>query len=301
MELWVWYNRARERRPTRRVPLPVGVRLVVGRSPDADVPVPSLALGRRHFEVRRDDTGVWVTDLDSRSGTWVNDAQIRGPTLLKPCDSIQHADLEVRVVPVKEVNPAWLRWNDGTVPRLAQVIYEGRRFDDLPILHDALLDAGCDNQDILDHLRSPGPHVRGCWVIDLILGKEEGVTDTGPDGVVLRLLVVKTRQVDRARLFYQAFGIHLIEERHGGGPVHYAGQAGVTTIEVYPWSEGGPAPDASVRLGFDVTDLDRVVESLRGLGTPVIMEPRMTPWGYRAVVRDPDGRAVELYGKGEDG
>jgi hypothetical protein len=70
------------------------------------------------------------------------------------------------------IDPTWLRWNDGTVPRLAQAIYEARRFDDLPILHDALLDAGCDDQDILDHLRSPGPHVRGCWVIDLILGKE---------------------------------------------------------------------------------------------------------------------------------
>jgi len=58
------------------------------------------------------------------------------------------------------------------VPRIAQNIYEGRRFEDVPILHDALLDAGCDNLDILDHLRSPSPHVRGCWVLDLLLGKE---------------------------------------------------------------------------------------------------------------------------------
>jgi hypothetical protein len=67
---------------------------------------------------------------------------------------------------------AWLRWNDGTVPRLARSIYEGCRFGDLPILHDALLDAGCDNQDILDHCQAPGPHVKGCWVLDLLLGKE---------------------------------------------------------------------------------------------------------------------------------
>jgi len=39
-------------------------------------------------------------------------------------------------------------------------------------LHDALLDAGCDNEDILAHCRSEGPHVRGCWVVDLLLGKE---------------------------------------------------------------------------------------------------------------------------------
>jgi hypothetical protein len=66
---------------------------------------------------------------------------------------------------------------------------------------------------------------------------------------------------------------------------------------VYPWPDDGPAPDASVRLGFDVTDMDRVLECLRGLGTPVIAEPRMTPRGPRAVVGDPDGRAVELYGR----
>jgi hypothetical protein len=70
------------------------------------------------------------------------------------------------------VDPAWLRWNDGTVPKIAQGIYEERAFCRLPILHDALLDAGCDNEDILAHCRGDGPHVRGCWVIDLILGKE---------------------------------------------------------------------------------------------------------------------------------
>jgi catechol 2,3-dioxygenase-like lactoylglutathione lyase family enzyme len=122
------------------------------------------------------------------------------------------------------------------------------------------------------------------------------VTGTVTDGVSLRLLVVKTRHLDRTRLFYEALGIHLVEERHGDGPVHYSGLVGVTTIEVYPWPEGGPVPDASVRLGFDVTDLVRVLESLKGLGVSVVSEPRMTPWGHRAVVKDPDGRAVELYG-----
>ena len=42
----------------------------------------------------------------------------------------------------------------------------------MPILADALQDAGCDNDDILTHCRGEGPHVRGCWVVDLVLGKE---------------------------------------------------------------------------------------------------------------------------------
>jgi hypothetical protein len=70
------------------------------------------------------------------------------------------------------INPDWLTWNGGTVPRLVQVIYDERRFSDLPVLADALEEAGCTNADILDHCRRPGEHVRGCWVVDLLLGKE---------------------------------------------------------------------------------------------------------------------------------
>jgi hypothetical protein len=54
---------------------------------------------------------------------------------------------------------------------MAQVIYDDRAFDHLPIVADALEEAGCDNQDILDHCRSTNEHVRGCWVVDLMLGK----------------------------------------------------------------------------------------------------------------------------------
>jgi hypothetical protein len=45
------------------------------------------------------------------------------------------------------------------------------QFDLLPILADALQEAGCTNSDILQHCHSPRPHVRGCWVVDLLLGK----------------------------------------------------------------------------------------------------------------------------------
>jgi hypothetical protein len=63
-------------------------------------------------------------------------------------------------------------WMTAAVTTLARVIYEERRFEDLPILADALQDAGCDNADVLAHCRGPGPHVRGCWVIDLLLGRQ---------------------------------------------------------------------------------------------------------------------------------
>jgi hypothetical protein len=62
-------------------------------------------------------------------------------------------------------------WLTSTVVALARGIYDERAFDRLPILADALQDTGCDNKDILSHCRGPGPHVRGCWVVDAVLNK----------------------------------------------------------------------------------------------------------------------------------
>ena len=66
------------------------------------------------------------------------------------------------------VGPSLLIWNDKLVPRLAQAIYDERAFDRLPVLADALEEAGCNNEEILSHCRQEEIHVRGCWVIDLV-------------------------------------------------------------------------------------------------------------------------------------
>ena len=63
-------------------------------------------------------------------------------------------------------------WLTAIVVSLAESVYAGRSFEGMPILGDALEEAGCTNADILGHCRGPGPHVRGCWVVDLLLGKE---------------------------------------------------------------------------------------------------------------------------------
>jgi hypothetical protein len=70
------------------------------------------------------------------------------------------------------LDSSWLTWRDGAVLKMAQAIYEERTFDDLPILADALADAGCSEPNILHHCREGGEHVPGCWVLDLLLGKE---------------------------------------------------------------------------------------------------------------------------------
>ncbi len=69
------------------------------------------------------------------------------------------------------IQPSWLLWNDGTVPKIAQAIYDEQAFDRLPVLSDALEEAGCDDPDLLDHCRQPGQHVRGCWLVDLLCGR----------------------------------------------------------------------------------------------------------------------------------
>jgi hypothetical protein len=63
-------------------------------------------------------------------------------------------------------------WKTPTVNSLAEGVYDDRAFDRLPILADALEEAGCTDATILEHLRSAGPHVRGCFAVDLLLGRE---------------------------------------------------------------------------------------------------------------------------------
>ena len=62
-------------------------------------------------------------------------------------------------------------WRTPIAVSLAEAIYAGRAFDRLPVLADALEEAGCTNPDVLAHCRGDGPHARGCWVVDMVLGK----------------------------------------------------------------------------------------------------------------------------------
>ncbi len=80
--------------------------------------------------------------------------------------------------PAPAVNSPWLAWNGGTVLMLARAAYDDRLLPEgtlnpgrLAVLADALEDAGSTDAELLGHLRGPGPHVRGCWAVDLVLGK----------------------------------------------------------------------------------------------------------------------------------
>lgn len=63
------------------------------------------------------------------------------------------------------------RWRTSDVVGLARAVYEDKAFERMPILADALMDAGCEDEHVISHCRGAGPHVRGCWVVDLVLDK----------------------------------------------------------------------------------------------------------------------------------
>ncbi len=69
------------------------------------------------------------------------------------------------------IEPTWLTWRDGLIPEMARAIEVERRWQDLPVLADALADAGCDDSFLLGHLRAGQRHARTCWVINFLLGR----------------------------------------------------------------------------------------------------------------------------------
>jgi hypothetical protein len=76
--------------------------------------------------------------------------------------------------PPPTLNPSLLTWHGGTVVKLAEAIYQEGRWADMPLLADALEEAGCTDQDVLGHCRGPGPHAKGCWLVDALLGRGYG-------------------------------------------------------------------------------------------------------------------------------
>lgn len=73
--------------------------------------------------------------------------------------------------PPRALEPSVRAWSAGAVGRLAEALYRGRHFADLPVLADLLEEAGCCDAALLAHLRGPGPHVLGCWALDALCGR----------------------------------------------------------------------------------------------------------------------------------
>jgi catechol 2,3-dioxygenase-like lactoylglutathione lyase family enzyme len=114
---------------------------------------------------------------------------------------------------------------------------------------------------------------------------------------IVNLLVLRCGDLATSLAFFRAVGLEFVEERHGSGPLHYAATMGELVVELYPRAKAGSPGDSGcdpARLGFTVPALEDVLSRLADLGAPIVSPLKEVPWGRRAVVRDPDGRAVEL-------
>jgi hypothetical protein len=125
---------------------------------------------------------LWAADFAANAAAWglLIASGSPSPADFDPTARVPEEGEQVRLLrdiagdpfrPRAPVDPTLLSWNDGIAQKLARTIYEGHRFSDMPVLADALEEAGCQDQGILGHCRSGGEHVRGCWVVDLLLGK----------------------------------------------------------------------------------------------------------------------------------
>jgi hypothetical protein len=97
----------------------------------------------------------------------------RAFTLDRPEAMQQHCRIVRDLFPFRPITiaPQWLRWEQGQLARLALALYEEQRFEDMPILADALEEAGCDDPVLLEHARQRGSHFRGCWLVDALLDR----------------------------------------------------------------------------------------------------------------------------------
>lgn len=110
----------------------------------------------------------------------------------------------------------------------------------------------------------------------------------------INLIVIRTSNPKDLADFYNQLGIQFDYHQHGNGPFHYSSQIGKTVFEIYPLMKNQEKPDASLRLGFTIDKLDKVLNALKKQKVEIIREAKQSEWGYFAIIKDLDGRKIEL-------
>lgn len=111
--------------------------------------------------------------------------------------------------------------------------------------------------------------------------------------IFCNLVVLRSRDLDLAELFYCALGLSFTRHAHGKGPIHLTSETAGHVFEIYPLTE--PSMTTSpTRVGFAVSSVDDVYAALLAAGGTSVSPPKDSEWGRRAIVEDPDGHRVEL-------
>ena len=111
-------------------------------------------------------------------------------------------------------------------------------------------------------------------------------------------MVIRTPDTKALYEFYKRLGFCFDYHQHGPSlPYHYSSTIGSMVFEIYPLAKGQTEADQHLRLGFEIERFDDVIAELKQEVVPFISEAMQTPFGFMVVVRDPDGRKIELYKK----
>ena len=149
-----------------------GTPLLLGRSPDCGIILQSDHAGARHASFLLQDDRVLLRQESGWRPTTLNQVAVSQPQLpLFLDDVLRVGEYHLRLVRGCDVSAICLAYEGAMIVQFAGLLAREKRYDELPFLADALEDAGCADAELLSHLRSPGPHVRGCWALDLVLGK----------------------------------------------------------------------------------------------------------------------------------
>lgn len=109
----------------------------------------------------------------------------------------------------------------------------------------------------------------------------------------LSLLVLRSAAPERLATFYTHLGITFEKHRHGSGPEHFSAGLNGLVLEIYPLKEGEPG-SSGLRIGFAVEDVAQMFASWAEAGGKAVSPPKMSEWGLRAVLDDPEGHRIEL-------
>lgn len=110
----------------------------------------------------------------------------------------------------------------------------------------------------------------------------------------INLIVIRSPQPKALAAFYEKLGMQFDYHQHGKGTWHYSTEIGATVFEIYPLMKNQVVADKSLRLGFSIDDLDGLIKKLKSANVEIVRAPKASEWGYFAIIKDLDGRKIEL-------
>lgn len=113
----------------------------------------------------------------------------------------------------------------------------------------------------------------------------------------IRLLVIRTIEIAQLAEFYSLLGLTFEYHKHGKSPYHFSTLVGNTILEIYPLAKGQTEADKELRIGFALDEFENTIITLKEKGVEFVSEPMPTDYGFMAIIKDPDGRRIELYKK----